>query len=920
LLSMEPHTSPLLLLLLFVLLFSRPSRLYSLQNCTLDRENLWKVTCDALDLTEMPSDVPSSALSLSVKHFNLTRLGRSDLSGLGQLQTLHLGSNQISHIESGTFLYSSALTQLSLSENELTVLTKDMFDGLSSVNFLHLGINQIQFIPKDAFGPLTKLRELHLPNNNLNQISDIVNILVSCPMLQVLNLRKNHLISFESDRFPFPLNITDLDLGSNPLRKFTLHQNVFPHLKSLSLSPLRLDLEWDVSDDSFLQNLRTLDLSSTDFAFETYKLIFQSVASLEDLALRVVKTLLARGLLDFACKIPSLRKLDLRANALSVLSDSLLQQCSDVTHLDLSGNSLSVMSQSSLQTLRRLSWLNLNTNALTQVPVAVRNMSTLTFLSIAKNDLKKLECSDFLGLQRLTELILTNNRLTDLNSCVFQDLLNLKILYIDQNLLYTFDKQFSVTMRKLLVLNAKGTIGLLQKGVFQNMTHLRVLAVGKGAFIDDGAFEGLTDLRYLSYSPMFNTETGAGLESASGWRSLSQQFSNMPSLQILVITLPFSMCPVLPRDVLQGLNNLTSFSSSRFFCKPHPEMFLFAPRLLNLEITDNEQWQSPDPKILTPLRDLRKLDLSENHLQSLDLISEANLTKLERLILTNNELKIIDEHVFDSLPSLKYLDLSGNLFVCNCSNAGFIQWVLSNKQVYVARAFQYRCAYPLSHQGELLLSFNVRSCWESEGLICFVTSSFLVLVTLLSSFVYHFLRWQLVYGYFLFRARLYDRKKRREGSTHVYDAFVSYNVHDEEWVFHHLVPELEERQGWKLCLHHRDFEPGKAIIENITDAIYSSRKTLCVISAQYLQSEWCSREIQMASFRLLDEQKDVLVLLFLEELSSNQLSPFYRVRKMMRSHTYLSWTQARSHRGLFWERVRGTLSVTCLSPWRCCFV
>lgn len=39
---------------------------------------------------------------------------------------------------------------------------------------------------------------------------------------------------------------------------------------------------------------------------------------------------------------------------------------------------------------------------------------------------------------------------------------------------------------------------------------------------------------------------------------------------------------------------------------------------------------------------------------------------------------------------------------------------------------------------------------------------------------------------------------------------------------------------------------GKPIMENITDAIYNSRKTICVISRSNLQSEWCSREIQMA--------------------------------------------------------------------------
>ncbi|KAK7879432.1 hypothetical protein WMY93_033858 [Mugilogobius chulae] len=339
-------------------------------------------------------------------------------------------------------------------------------------------------------------------------------------------------------------------------------------------------------------------------------------------------------------------------------------------------------------------------------------------------------------------------------------------------------------------------------------------------------------------------------------------------------------------------------------------MFQHTPRLLNLEITKNDQWDNPDPELLKSITDLQNLHLSENHLKSLDIISEANLTKLEHLILSNNELRIIDEAIFKRLPSLKYLDLSGNPFVCNCSNAGFIYWVLSDKQVFVAKAFQYRCSYPLSHEGELLVNFNIQSCFESVGLFCFITSSSLVLLTLVSSFTYHFLRWQLVYGYYLFRAFLYDGKKKKEGCADVYDAFVSYNVHDEEWVYHELVPELEERQGWKLCLHHRDFEPGKAILENITDAIYSSRKTLCVISPQYLQSEWCSREIQMARYFLLfswfgpEGRLDPVVS---GGDPSDQLSPFYRMRKLVKSRTYLSWTQARSHRGLFWERVRRAL-------------
>ncbi|XP_072312616.1 uncharacterized protein [Eucyclogobius newberryi] len=907
---MAPQTSALLSLLL--LLLPRPSRLYSLHNCSLDRDDLRSVNCKGRRLTQIPRDVPTSALSLSVRQNNLTRLQQNDLSGLGELRTLNLAFNQISDIEPGAFSHSPALTHLSLQGNKLTNLPADVFDGLSDLTCLHLGGNPVKYISKSAFGPLKNLQELHLSGNSLSRTSHFANILLSCPALQVLHLEENHMTSFESKDFPFPLNITDLDLSSNPLRKFTVDANTFPRLKSLRLSTVQSNLQWDVSNNSFLQNLTTLDLNRTNFTIETYESIFRTVSLLENLVLSTVVSSLKTGLLDFACAIPSLKRLDLSCNVLSVLDDALLLPCSDVADLDLSSNELRDLSRSSLRKFTRLSRLEIERNSLTRVPETIRNISTLAYLSFLSNLIAQLECSAFSGLWRLKELILSDNRLFELNSCVFDDLLSLRKLHLERNFIYTLDNSFSVTLGNLLVLNAEDNIDILHRGVFMILSSLRELTVGKSLIMNDGVFEGLGDLRYLSYSPgLLSTETGAGLGSASRWRSHSPPptppFIDMSLLQTLIITFKFSLCPELPRDILKGLDHLTTFSSTHFFCKPHPEMFHYTPRLLSLEITKNSKWENPDPELFKPIRDLQKLDLSENRLKSVDIISEANLTKLERLVLANNELRIIDETVFETFPSLRYLDLSGNLFVCDCSNAGFISWVLSDKRVYVADAFRYRCSFPLSHEGQLLLSFNVQSCWESMAWICFVTSFSLVLLALLSSFTYHFLRWQLVYSYYLFRAFLYDGKKKNEGSAPVYDAFVSYNVHDEEWIYHKLVPELEERQGWKLCLHHRDFEPGREILENITDAIYSSRKTLCVISPQYLQSEWCSREIQMASFRLFDEQKDVLILLFLEEISSDQLSPFYRMRKLVRSRTYLSWTQARSHRGLFWERVRRAL-------------
>ncbi|MED6268051.1 hypothetical protein CHARACLAT_018342, partial [Characodon lateralis] len=194
-----------------------------------------------------------------------------------------------------------------------------------------------------------------------------------------------------------------------------------------------------------------------------------------------------------------------------------------------------------------------------------------------------------------------------------------------------------------------------------------------------------------------------------------------------------------------------------------------------------------------------------------------------------------------------------------------------------------------------------------NGYICFVSTTSMIFFVMIGSFAYHFMRWQLYCAYYLFWAWLFDSRYKNKLVPHQYDAFISYNSTDEPWVIGELVPKLEGEQDWRLCLHHRDFEPGKPITDNITDAIYGSRKTICVISRRYLESEWCSREVQIASFRLFDEQRDVLILVFLEDIPTYLLSPFHRMRKLLKKQTYLSWPRAADHPEVFWEKLRKAL-------------
>lgn len=150
-------------------------------------------------------------------------------------------------------------------------------------------------------------------------------------------------------------------------------------------------------------------------------------------------------------------------------------------------------------------------------------------------------------------------------------------------------------------------------------------------------------------------------------------------------------------------------------------------------------------------------------------------------------------------------------------------------------------------------------------------------------------------------------RKGGSGVKFQYDAFISYSSKDEEWVMRHLVPNLERpacgAPGLRLCLHHRDFRPGAAVLENIESAIYRSRRTICVVTRHYLQSEWCSVEFQLASLRLLCDGSDALLLVFLEEIPERCLSPFTRLRKIVLRKTYLLWPEQPQERNAFWVRL-----------------
>lgn len=76
-----------------------------------------------------------------------------------------------------------------------------------------------------------------------------------------------------------------------------------------------------------------------------------------------------------------------------------------------------------------------------------------------------------------------------------------------------------------------------------------------------------------------------------------------------------------------------------------------------------------------------------------------------------------------------------------------------------------------------------------------------------------------------------------------YDVFISYSHKDKDkdWVRGWLLPQLEAA-GLRVCIDFRDFEPGLPSLVNMENAVERSRKTLIVLTPDWVKSEWTAFE------------------------------------------------------------------------------
>ncbi|KAK9871325.1 hypothetical protein WA026_011592 [Henosepilachna vigintioctopunctata] len=244
------------------------------------------------------------------------------------------------------------------------------------------------------------------------------------------------------------------------------------------------------------------------------------------------------------------------------------------------------------------------------------------------------------------------------------------------------------------------------------------------------------------------------------------------------------------------------------------------------------------------------------------------------------------------------LYLGYNPWTCDCEMSEFVEYL----RTYVERvdSSQIRC----ETTGEEIIKLNKHDlCTSNKKLILILSISVLVLFVLAScatalyfKFKKQILIWLYNYGLCLC---LVDEDEIDEDK--IYDAFISYSHHDEDFVLNNIVSNLETGPDpYKLCVHVRDFIPGEYIKTQITNSIRTSKRTIVFLSPSFLESVWGKLEFKTAHTEAMLEGRARVIIVVYGDVNLKMVDD--DLKSHINANTYVKWDDP-----WFWRKLKYAL-------------
>nr|XP_015216979.1 PREDICTED: toll-like receptor 8 [Lepisosteus oculatus] len=903
------------------------SNLSKLQELFLDGNSLYRI----------PEELPSGLQILSLKVNSIIKISKNSFSKVENLTEIYLDKNcyfwnrcnNILDIDNESFAHLNKLQILSLSFNNLTYVPQQL---PRSLQMLNLSSNRIQCIREHDFKNLTELKVLVLSGN----CPRCHNAPFPCePCINVS-------IEIHSKAFENLWNLKQLHLSGNCLKilKSSWFSN-FHNLKSLYLS--FNFLSGAIAGGSFLNYLPLLEKIDLSFNYDL-KAYPQTLRISPNFSkLKSLQTLLIAGYvfreihhndLSPLFNLKNLSVINLGTNFIVHTNLSVFLKFSNLKLVYLSENRLAPVSQDKYifsgireqneQVFYKSPLVGNYISGDQEIDYELSHLLVKhecfvygEVLDLSSNNIFFISPEQFEGFEKISCLNLSKNGVAAaLNGTEFIKLPKLKYLDLTYNKIdLAYDYAFT-ELKELEVLDLSFNPHYFAvSGVTHNLAFLKHLQFLKVLNLSWNEIFTLTTKEMISESLEELQFQGNRLDKL--WKkndgSYIRLFENLTNLSYLDIS--YNKLNKIPSTVYASLpQNISKL------CLSHNELTCFdweeLKHLRQLKVLDlqHNKLTKVSADLTNYTKTLQILNLSYNRITHLFDGFLRGAKSLLILDLSHNKLRLINQSTFLSGPDnyLEVLSLKGNPFQCTCELLEFILWIETNDVDIPLLATDVSCAMPANRKGIGIIYFDLKECIDDSKAAKFsFLSSFFILFTMTAALTMHLFYWDAWYICHYLKAKMkgYHYLKSTES---IYDAFITYDTKDpvvSDWVLNHLRVQLEEN-GEKLfpiCLEERDWHPGAPVIDNLSQSIKQSRKTVFVLTEGYVKSGTFKIAFYLAHQRLLDDNTDVIVLVLLEPVLKH--SQFFRLRKRLCRKTILEWPTNPHAEKWFWHCLRNIIRV-----------
>ncbi|KAJ9578344.1 hypothetical protein L9F63_005436, partial [Diploptera punctata] len=869
---------------------------------------------------------------LDLSHNRIAKLEPSVFRDLYSLQILRLEDNLLETIPENTFSSLYNLHTLILSNNKLAIIDSFTFNGLYVLSLLSLDNNLIQSIHPDALKNSSSLQDLHLNGNKLFEVPTVLN---DVPLLKTLDLGENHIANIFNSSFGGMQHMYGLRLTENNIGNIT--KGTFDKMSALKILNLSRNKIQKVEPGAFdanvnLQAIRLDGNQLTDIGGLFTKLPSLIWLNISDNQLEWF---------DYALIPTGLQWLDIHANRIAELGNYFeIESQLHLSTFDASSNKLTEITGSAIPDSVELLFLNDNLISKVQSYTFFKKPN-LTRVDLFGNKItslnpNSLRISAVPPLRKLPEFYIGGNPYQCDCTMDWLQRINVENRARNQPRLMDLDSIYC----KLLYNRGRTYVPLVEAAPHQFLCRY-----------DFHCFALCHCCDFDACDCEMTCPTNCTCYHDQSWSANVVDCAGAGYVERLPDQIPMDATQLY----LDG-NDIRAVGSHAFIGRKRLKILFM--NASNIEIIHNRTFNGLKELELLHLEDnrikelkgyefegldsLRELYLQGNKITSIHNATFMPMRELRILRLDHNRIKRFAVWVLSS--TLTEIYLAANPWKCDCDFTDkFREWIQTAGES-ISDGTSLQCVYSNNNKtdaedgedageevdgddGYYLIYDNTtcigvnaadntingnltstktiiqrQAIQDYLPLLIATLCAFLVVIAIILA-VFIFRQEMRVWFHSRFGIRLFYRSNDvdRDDRDKLFDAFVSYSSKDEAFVAEELAPILEHGDPpYKLCLHYRDFPMGAFIADTIVQAVESSRRTIMVLSENFIKSEWCRFEFKSAHHQVLRDRRRRLIVVLLGEVPQKDLDP--DIRLYLKTNTYLQWGDK-----LFWEKLRFAL-------------